>query len=157
MAHIVDISRIISLEQIEEVEPESKEDQASVDKTEDDAAADQILGSSLADQPEKAKKPAKKELGLQLMPGAHQTSGTATLNVLQVQKAAFNEKQLSIQVQHIITKLMEYRAIRRMQHVKSKELAEAFDDTKSEQSIKAEGPVEQKDSAQDFKKFTTDF
>lgn len=52
---------------------------------------------------------------------------------------------------------MEYRAIRRAQHIKSKEQAEALDDTKSEQSIAPEGPVEQKDSAQDFKKFITDF
>lgn len=98
MAQIVDIARIISLEQIEEVEPESKEDQASVEKAKDEPAADQILGSSLADPPERPKKAAKKELDLQLLPGAHQTSGTATLNVLQVQKAAFNEKQLSLQV-----------------------------------------------------------
>lgn len=98
MAQIVDISRIISLEQIEEVEPESREDQASVEKAKDGPAADQILGSSLAEPPERATKPAKKALDLQLVPGAHQTSGTATLNVLQVQKAAFNEKQLSLQV-----------------------------------------------------------
>jgi hypothetical protein len=32
MLHIIDISRIISLEQIDEVETDSKEDQESVDK-----------------------------------------------------------------------------------------------------------------------------
>lgn len=35
MLHIIDISRIISLEKIDEVEPESKEDQDSVDKKTD--------------------------------------------------------------------------------------------------------------------------
>lgn len=36
-------------------------------------------------------------------------------------------------------------------------MAENFDDTKSDQSIKLEVPIEQTDSTQDFKKFITEF
>lgn len=94
MLHIIDISRIISLEQIDEVEPEQKEDQESVDKKTDKMVDENQPGTSLIDsQPEKPKETLlKSKIDLQLMPGANQTNGTATLNVLQVQRASFNEQ-----------------------------------------------------------------
>lgn len=52
---------------------------------------------------------------------------------------------------------MECKAIRKRQHIKSKEQAENFDDSKSDNSIKPEGPIEKTDSTQDFKKFITEF
>ena len=158
MAQIVDISRIISLEQIEEEAPEAREGSVSAGtKQEGQESADQIVESSLAEPPVKDKQNVRKNLEIQLRPGPHQTSGTATLNVLQVQRAVFDEQRLSQQIQHIMKKLMECKAIRHAQHVKSKEQAEAFDDSKSDKSIKITEPVEQKDSLQDFKKFVADF
>jgi len=83
------------------------------------------------------------------------TTGTATLNIIQIQTLAFSEERLQSQIQYLIKWMMEIKAQRIAQYNKSR--LENQDDDKSDKSSESRLNFEQKDSVQDFKAFVGEF
>ena len=92
------------------------------------------------------------------------TTGTATLNIIQIQRLAFSEERLQSQIEYLIKWMMEIKAQKIAQYDKS--IKENQDDDKSHKSGKSKhsdkssdskSNFEQKDSVQDFKAFAGEF
>lgn len=81
------------------------------------------------------------------------TSGTSTLNIIQIQKLAFDEERIQSQMEDLIKQMIEVKAKRVAAYNKSR------DETASQNSSEAssEPEIQQKDSTLDFKAFTTEF
>lgn len=77
------------------------------------------------------------------------TSGTSTLNIIQIQKQAFNEERLQGQMGHIIKKMVQVRAKRVEEYAKLQD-----EDKGSQSEVKKD---DSKETAVELKSFVSEF